>query len=123
MVKTAVVILNWNGIRYKHLSKFLPHVLKYTQGNAEVIVADNNSDDDSVSWLQENHPEVRIIQNPDNSGFASGYNKALKQIDAEYYVLLNSDIEVTENWIAPVIEMMDGDPAIAACPAQDHEPE
>jgi GT2 family glycosyltransferase len=113
LVKTAVVILNWNGIRHKHLSNFLPSVLKHSK-DAEVIVADNHSDDESLLWLKENHPEVRVIENPDNSGFASGYNKALKQVDAKYYVLLNSDIETTENWIAPVIEMMDADPLIAA---------
>lgn len=115
MVKTAVVILNWNGIRYKHLSNFLPNVLEHSSTDAEVIVADNNSDDNSLEWLHENHPEVRVIKNPDNSGFASGYNKALRQVEAEYYVLLNSDIEVTGNWIQPVIEMMDSDPSIAAC--------
>ena len=113
MTKTAVVILNWNGIRYKHLSNFLPAVLKHSK-DAEVIVADNKSDDNSLQWLHENHPDVRVIENPDNSGFASGYNKALKQVDAEYYILLNSDIEVTEGWIAPVIEMMDKDLRIAA---------
>jgi len=113
LVKTAVVILNWNGIRHKHLSNFLPTVLKHSK-DAEVIVADNHSDDESLLWLKENHPEVRVIENPDNSGFSSGYNKALKQVDAEYYVLLNSDIETTENWIAPVIKMMDADPLIAA---------
>lgn len=107
--------MNWNGIRYKHLANFLPGVLKLSSKDAEVIVADNNSDDGSLEWLRKNHPEVRIIENPDNSGFASGYNKALDQVDAEYYVLLNSDIEVTENWIEPVISMMDADPAIAAC--------
>jgi GT2 family glycosyltransferase len=115
LIKTAVVILNWNGIRYKHLANFLSGVLELSSKDAEVIVADNNSDDGSLEWLQENHPEVRVIKNPENAGFASGYNKALAQVDAEYYVLLNSDIEVTENWIAPVISMMDADPAIAAC--------
>ncbi len=115
MVKTAVVILNWNGIRHKHLINFLPNVLLNTEADAEVIVADNKSDDESLQWLRENHPDVRIIENPDNSGFASGYNKALNQVDAEYYVLLNSDIEVTKNWINPVIEMMDADTGIAAC--------
>lgn len=114
MVKTAVVILNWNGIRHKHLSTFLPSVIKHSSADAEIIVADNNSDDDSVAWLRENHPEVRLIQNPSNAGFATGYNQALKQVKAEYYVLLNSDIEATENWIPPVIEMMDKDPNIAA---------
>jgi GT2 family glycosyltransferase len=115
LVKTAVVILNWNGIRHKHLSTFLPNVIKHSSADAEVIVADNNSDDESVSWLKENHPEVRLIQNPSNAGFATGYNQALKQIDAEYYVLLNSDIEVTDNWIQPITDLMDADPNIAAC--------
>jgi len=115
LIKTAVVILNWNGIRYKHLSNFLPNVLELSSKDAEVIVADNNSDDDSLEWLRKNHPDIRVIENPDNSGFASGYNKALAQIDAEYYVLLNSDIEVTENWISPIIKMMDADTSIAAC--------
>jgi len=115
LIKTAVVILNWNGIRHKHLSTFLPKVIEHSSADAEVIVADNNSDDESVSWLKENHPNIRLIQNPSNAGFATGYNQALKQIDAEYYVLLNSDIEVSENWINPIIEMMDEDPLIAAC--------
>ena len=79
-----------------------------------MIVADNNSDDNSLEWLRENHPDVRVIEIPYNSGFASGYNIALKQVKAEYYVLLNSDIETTENWISPVTEMMDKDPSIAA---------
>ena len=92
LTKTAVVILNWNGIRYKHLSNFLPNVLKHSRADADVIVADNHSDDDSISYLKDHHPEVRIIENPSNNGFSSGYNLALKQIEAEYYVLLNSDI-------------------------------
>lgn len=115
MIKTAVVILNWNGIRHKHLSTFLPNVLKLSSADAEVIVADNHSDDESVAWVRENYPEVRIIENPTNAGFATGYNLALKQVEAEYYVLLNSDIEVTENWIQPVIDLMDVDSNIAAC--------
>ena len=115
MARTAVVILNWNGIRYKHLSSFLPDVIKHSGSDAEVIVADNNSDDGSVAWLKENHPGVRIIQHPSNDGFATGYNEALRQVDADYYVLLNSDIEVSENWIKPVITLMEEDPAVAAC--------
>jgi len=114
LIKTAVVILNWNGIRHKHLSNFLPNVLELSSKDAEVIVADNNSDDDSLEWLRTNHPDIRVIENPYNSGFASGYNEALAQVDAEYYVLLNSDIEVTENWISPIIKMMDADTSIAA---------
>lgn len=107
--------MNWNGIRYKHLSNFLPNVLKYSSDDAEVIVADNHSDDESLEWLKQNHPDVRVIENPTNAGFATGYNLALKQVDAEYIVLLNSDIETTPGWIPPVIELMDSDPAIAAC--------
>lgn len=113
MTKVAVVILNWNGEYY--LKKFLKNVLENSQnGYSEVIVADNASTDNSVNWLKENHPEIRIIQNKLNGGFAKGYNDALKQVDAEYYVLLNSDVEVTENWIEPVIRMMDDNPDIAA---------
>lgn len=115
MAKTAVVILNWNGIRHKHLSTFLPNVIKHTASDAEIIVADNNSTDNSVVWMKENHPELRLIQNTSNAGFASGYNLALNEIEADYYVLLNSDIEVSENWIKPVIELMEGDHSIAAC--------
>ncbi len=115
MIKTAVVILNWNGIRHKHLAGFLPTVLKHSAADAAVIVADNGSDDDSLTWLEKHHPGLRVIRNNENAGFAGGYNKALRQIEAEYYVLLNSDIETTENWIAPVISLMDRDPMIAAC--------
>jgi len=112
-MKVAVVILNWNGLKF--LTRFLPRVVETTSGIADVIVADNASTDGSVEFLKLNFPKVQIIQNPDNSGFAKGYNQALKQIDAEYYVLLNSDIEVTENWIEPVIQLMDSDPLVAAC--------
>ncbi len=107
--------MNWNGIRHKHLSNFLPNVLKYSSEDAEVIVADNHSDDESLEWLKKYHPEVRVIENPTNAGFATGYNMALKQVEAEYYVLLNSDIETTPGWIPPVIELMDKDSSIAAC--------
>lgn len=113
MIKTAVVILNWNGKGF--LEKFLPVVLLHSQGFAEVIVADNASSDGSVEYLKAAFPEVRIIQNATNGGFAKGYNDALKQVEAEYFILLNSDIEVTTNWIQPVIELMDSDPMIAAC--------
>ncbi|MDT8393955.1 MAG: glycosyltransferase family 2 protein [Bacteroidales bacterium] len=115
MPKTAVVILNWNGIRYKHLSTFLPKVIEHSSADAEVIVADNHSTDNSVAWVKENYPGLRIIENPTNAGFATGYNLALRQIEADYYVLLNSDIEVTGNWISPVIELMEKDHSIAAC--------
>jgi GT2 family glycosyltransferase len=110
--KVAVVILNWNGREF--LRKFLPFVIRHSQ-DAEVIVADNASTDSSIEFLQQNFPEIRIIQNLINCGFAKGYNEALRQVDADYYVLLNSDIEVTENWINPVISLMETDPSIAAC--------
>ena len=115
MTKTAVVILNWNGIRHKHLSTFLPNVIRHSRQDAEVIVADNHSDDGSVNWMKEKYPDIRLIENPTNAGFATGYNLALRQVEADYYVLLNSDIEVTENWIRPVIDMMEKDHSIAAC--------
>lgn len=113
MAKTAIVILNWNGKDF--LQKFLPSVILYSQGFADVIVADNASTDQSVAYLKENFPDVRIILNAKNWGFAQGYNEALKQVVAEYYILLNSDIEVTENWIAPVIKLLDNNPEVIAC--------
>jgi len=114
MAKVAVVILNYNG--QKFLEKFLPNVIENTPRDiAEIIVADNNSTDDSVRFMQQNHPDIRLIINKENGGFSTGYNQALKQVEAEYFVLLNSDIEVTPNWIQPVVELMDSDPTIATC--------
>lgn len=112
-MRTAVVILNWNGKKY--LEQFLPPLLRYSDGEAEIIVADNASSDDSVSFLKSNFPTVRIIPNPANEGFSRGYNLALRQVEADYYILLNSDIEVTPGWIRPVIGMMENDKSIAAC--------
>jgi GT2 family glycosyltransferase len=112
-MQAAVVILNWNGKFF--LEKFLPGVLRHSFQVAEIIVADNNSSDDSVALLREKFPEVKIILNRSNLGFAGGYNEALKQVKSEYYILLNSDVEVTENWIQPVIELMEKDKRIAAC--------
>jgi GT2 family glycosyltransferase len=112
-VKVAIVILNWNGRTF--LEQFLPSVLSHTTDQTAVIVADNASTDDSVEFLRTHYPDLRLIINDSNGGFAKGYNDALKQVDAEYYVLLNSDIEVTQDWISPVIEMMDADPSIGAC--------
>jgi len=112
-VRTAVVILNWNGRKY--LEQFLPLLIQYSSGEAEIIVADNASNDDSISFLETNFPSIRIIRNASNEGFARGYNLALKQVEADYYILLNSDIEVTPDWIHPVIDMMEKDPSIAAC--------
>ncbi|MBK8366197.1 MAG: glycosyltransferase family 2 protein [Bacteroidetes bacterium] len=110
--KVAVVILNWNGKSF--LEKFLPIVIKYSS-SAQIIVADNQSSDDSVSFLKQHFPAVRIIINPSNDGFSTGYNLALKQVEAEYYVLLNSDVEVTEKWIEPIMDLMDSNKHIAAC--------
>lgn len=112
-MKVAVVILNWNGKNF--LEKFLPSVIANNADYAEIIVADNASTDDSIPFLKQRYPQIKIILNTENGGFAKGYNDALKQVDAEYYVLLNSDIEVTPNWIEPVIKLMDSEPSIAAC--------
>lgn len=112
-MRTAVVILNWNGRKY--LEQFLPSLIQYSSEEAEIIVADNASSDDSISFLESHFPSVKIIRNSSNEGFARGYNLALKQVEADYYILLNSDIEVTPDWIHPVIEMMEKDPSIAAC--------
>lgn len=109
----AVVILNWNGKRF--LEKFLPSVMQTTYPATKMIVADNASTDDSVAFLNQYYPSVAQIHNPSNEGFAKGYNTALKQVDAQYYVLLNSDVEVTPGWIEPVIELMEKDSSIAAC--------
>ncbi|MGN6802500.1 MAG: glycosyltransferase family 2 protein [Ginsengibacter sp.] len=109
----AVVILNWNGKHF--LEKFLPSVLESDYENLSIIVADNASTDDSVSFLQNNFPSVKIINNESNEGFAKGYNSALKKVTADYFVLLNSDVEVTKNWIKHVINLMESDHSIAAC--------
>lgn len=110
--KVAVVILNWNGKSF--LDKFLPFVIKFSS-EAQIIVADNNSTDDSVQFLKNNFPQVKIIINSSNDGFSTGYNLALKQVEAQYYVLLNSDVEVTENWLEPIIALLDSNKNIAAC--------
>ncbi len=112
-MKVAVVILNWNGENF--LKKYLPYVLSNNTSYSEIIVADNASTDNSVSFLKKEYPEIQIVQNSSNDGFAKGYNDALKLINAEYYILLNSDVEVTKDWIEPVIKLMDRDKSIAAC--------
>lgn len=109
----AIVILNWNGRRF--LENFLPSVLATPYNNFSVIVADNGSTDDSVDFLTTNFFGVRIIRFSENYGFAEGYNRALGEIDSDYYVLLNSDVEVTSDWISPVIRLMESDKKIAAC--------
>jgi len=111
--KCAIVILNWNGRKF--LEQFLPSVFLSTYSNFEVIIADNFSSDDSISFVGKNYPAARIIRLTQNWGFAKGYNEALKQIDADYFVILNSDVEVTHGWLAPMIELLENDPSIAAC--------
>lgn len=112
-MKVAVVILNWNGEAM--LRRFLPTVVRYSCDEAEIWVADNASDDASVQLLREHFPSVRLIQLDKNYGFAEGYNRALAQIEAEYYVLLNSDVEVTHHWLTSLVEYMDAYPDVAAC--------
>lgn len=111
--KAAVVILNWNGRKF--LEQFLPAVLATTYSNYEIIIADNGSSDDSISFLQQAYPQIRIIRLDKNYGFAKGYNEALKQVEAEYYVLLNSDVEVIPGWLEPMVELLEKDKTIAAC--------
>ena len=113
MDKIAIVILNWNG--RKMLEQYLSGVVACSQDEAVVYVADNHSTDDSMAFLAEQFPEVRTIALDQNYGFAGGYNKALKQVEAEYYVLLNSDVEVTWNWLSPLVKYMDEHQEVAAC--------
>lgn len=108
--KTAVVILNYNGEKF--LRQFLPLVIQYTK-NAEIIVADNASTDHSLQLLLHEFPSVRIIPLKENTGFCGGYNRALKYVETEYYVLLNSDVEVTPGWLEPLEKLLDGNPKIA----------
>lgn len=110
--RVAVVILNWNGLDF--LKKFLPSVCASTYPNLDIIVGDNASSDDSVSFVRENYPQIKIIINDQNYGFAGGYNKVLSGLDQDYFVLLNSDVEVEPGWIEQVIQLMENDPSIAA---------
>lgn len=111
--KVAVVIIHWN--RRNLLEQFLPSVCASTYPNLEIVVADNHSTDDSVAWVKQHYPQVTIVQNDDNYGYAGGYNKSLKHVQADYYVLLNNDIEVPQRWIEPVIEVMEKQPHVGAC--------
>ncbi len=114
MDKIAVVILNWNGCDM--LRSFLPSVVRFSEADGAVVyVADNGSTDASVAMLRREFPSVRLILLEENHGFADGYNLALKQVEAEYAVLLNSDVEVTEHWLVPLAEYMDAHPETAAC--------
>lgn len=113
MIKTSVVILNWNGRQL--LEQFLPSVLEHSlSDDCNVIVADNASSDDSLEFLRANYPNLPVIVLDKNYGFADGYNKAIQQIDAEYLVLLNSDVETSPNWLYPLVSYMDDHPEVAA---------
>lgn len=111
--KVAVVILNWNGQKY--LEQFLPFVSATSYSNLEVVVADNGSTDNSVSFLRNTYPAIRIISFKKNFGFAKGYNEALNQVQADYYVILNSDVEVQSNWLVPMVDLLENNKRIAAC--------
>ena len=114
MVKVAIVILNWNGSAM--LQRFLPSVMQHSSADDIVVyVADNGSTDDSIAMLHEKFPTVRLICLESNHGFADGYNLALKEVEAEYFVLLNSDVEVTQSWLEPLVGYMDTHPEVAAC--------
>lgn len=110
--KVAIVILNYNGKKY--IEHFLPSVVQNTS-EGKIIIADNASTDDSIRFIEENYPALPLIRMQQNTGFSKGYNIALRQVEAEYYVLLNSDVEVTPNWLAPLLKLMDSNPNIAAC--------
>lgn len=113
MIQTAVVILNWNGLSY--LTQFLETVVEYSEDpNTEVWIIDNASTDKSIEYIQDNHSSVKIITLEKNYGFAGGYNRGLRQISAEYYILLNSDIEVTQAWTKPLVKALQSK-QIAAC--------
>lgn len=111
MTKVAVVILNYNGKKY--LEEFLPSVIKHSP-KAKIIVADNCSTDHSIEFLNSNFPNVETIQLDSNTGYAGGYNSALQRVEAEYYLLLNSDVEVTDGWLEPLVSYLDNHSAYAA---------
>lgn len=113
-MSVAVVILNWNG--RDMLAKYLPSVVEFSSlPGVEIVVADNGSTDDSLDYLSEKFPMVRQIILPENYGFAEGYNRALRQIDADYFVLLNSDVEVTANWLSPLYNYLEAHEEVVAC--------
>lgn len=109
--KVSLVLLNWNGRHW--LEKFLPSVISFSE-QSKIVVADNGSTDDSVHWLKENHPNVELMVNADNLGYAGGYDRVLKNIDTEFAVLMNTDIQPEPGWLNPLLELMENDPKIAA---------
>ena len=111
---TSIVILNWNGRHF--LERFLPTLIENSNlPSVGIVIADNGSTDGSQEWMKENHPSVRLIEMEENSGYTGGYNRSLAQIEADYFLLLNSDIEVSPNWLQPLIEAMDNDPTMGIC--------
>jgi len=110
--KVAVVILNWNGLKY--LQTYLPSVIASIYPNLEIVLGDNGSTDCSVEFVKTNFPQVKTVLNDQNYGFTGGYNKILNHVEAEYFILLNSDVEVEPDWIMPVIKLMESDELIAA---------
>ncbi|MBR5820168.1 MAG: glycosyltransferase family 2 protein [Alistipes sp.] len=115
MSKTKIVILNWNG--EEHLERFLPSVVRSVEGveGVSVVVADNGSTDASLALLQRDFPTVEVVRLDKNYGFAEGYNRALQQVEADYYILLNSDVETPRGWIEPLVQCLDEHPEVAAC--------
>ena len=109
----AIVILNWNGKKF--LEQFLPALEQTRYANQEIIIADNGSTDDSLSFLSSRYPRLRVIRFSENHGFAGGYNRALRQVEADYYVLLNSDVETVPGWLDPMVSLLERDSTIAAC--------
>lgn len=111
---TAVVILNWNGERM--LKKYLPSLVANTpESEAFIVIADNGSSDGSLEYVEETYPDIRIIRFDRNYGFTGGYNRALREVDADYYVLLNSDVDVPSGWISPLVEFMEANPLVGIC--------
>ena len=112
MPVTKVVILNWNG--EANLSRFLTSVISTTPENVEIVVADNGSDDGSIALLESEFPKIPVITLDRNYGYAQGYNLALSQLEADYFILLNSDVETTSGWVDPLIAALDRDPELMA---------
>jgi GT2 family glycosyltransferase len=109
----SIVILNWNGRKF--LEQFLPSVESSTWTNKLIVVIDNASTDDSIAFLQAHYPQVQLVRNAGNYGFAKGYNEGLKEVAGDYFVLLNSDVEVASGWIEPVMALMESDTSIGVC--------
>ena len=109
-MKIAIVILNWNGV--KLLEEFLPSVVNFSEDNP-IYIIDNNSDDLSVDFIKKNHPNINIIVNNENFGYAKGYNEGLKKVDEEVYCLLNNDVQVTKGWLNPIIKEFESDNSLA----------